>query len=98
MGGRFQGAGIPGNGQRDCPRNRSECSSRPTSAVLFFDCGKNRLVFAADSQASQWKQIPERSGRAIRCNVLAVSAVQVALRPSALTPRTFRQHTREVET
>jgi len=44
----------------------------PTSAVLFFDCGKNRLVFAADSDVGQWRQIRERSGRTLRCNVLSV--------------------------
>ncbi|MCY2991334.1 MAG: MBL fold metallo-hydrolase [Planctomycetota bacterium] len=55
----------------------------PTSAVLFFDCGKNRLIFAADSEVGQWRQIRERSGHAFRCNVLAVPHHAGAMHNSA---------------
>ena len=46
--------------------------SNPTSAVLFLDCGPHRIVFAADSEITQWKEISSRVGHTIRCNVLAV--------------------------
>ena len=42
-----------------------------TSAVLFFDVGNNRIVFAADSEIQQWRDIHARAGT-ISCNVLAV--------------------------
>ena len=42
-----------------------------TSAVLFFDVAKNRIVFAADSEVGQWRDIHQRVGP-ISCSVLAV--------------------------
>ena len=44
----------------------------PTSAVLFLDVRDRRIVFAADSEVSQWKVIRQKCGRQIECDVLAV--------------------------
>lgn len=44
----------------------------PTSAVLFLDVGTCRVIFAADSEVSQWKEIRRSAGRRLRCDVLAV--------------------------
>lgn len=44
----------------------------PTSAVLFFDVGNQQIIFAADSEVSQWREIRRRSGRQMTCKVLAV--------------------------
>lgn len=43
-----------------------------TSAVLFLDFGPHRVVFAADSEVPQWREIRRSSGRRIHCDVLAV--------------------------
>ena len=42
-----------------------------TSAVLVLDYGSKRIVFGADSQLAEWRDIHERYGT-IRCNVLSV--------------------------
>jgi competence protein ComEC len=44
----------------------------PTSAVLFLDASNDRIVFAADSEVDQWRQIRQKSGQQISCKVLAV--------------------------
>jgi beta-lactamase superfamily II metal-dependent hydrolase len=44
----------------------------PTSAVLFFDVRDQRIIFSADSEVSQWREIRQRSGRQMTCRVLAV--------------------------
>lgn len=44
----------------------------PTSAVLFFDVRDQRIIFAADSEVGQWREIRQRSGRRMECGVLAV--------------------------
>ncbi len=44
----------------------------PTSAVLFLDALDQRIVFAADSEVGQWREIRQRSGRRMDCGVLAV--------------------------
>ncbi|MBS0210428.1 MAG: MBL fold metallo-hydrolase [Planctomycetes bacterium] len=44
----------------------------PTSAVLFFDVRDQRIIFAADSEVSQWQEIRAQSGRRMACRVLAV--------------------------
>lgn len=42
-----------------------------TSAVLVLDYGSKRIVFGADSQLAEWRDIHERYGT-IRCDVLSV--------------------------
>lgn len=44
----------------------------PTSAVLFLDVQEQRIVFAADSEVDQWREIHRRSGKRAVCRVLAV--------------------------
>lgn len=44
----------------------------PTSAVIFLDVGDQRIIFAADSEVNQWREIRQRSGRRMACGVLAV--------------------------
>lgn len=44
----------------------------PTSAVLFLDVRHQRIIFASDSEVSQWREIRRKSGRLMTCNVLAV--------------------------
>lgn len=44
----------------------------PTSAVLFLDVRDQRVIFAADSEVGQWREIRQRSGRRMECGVLAV--------------------------
>lgn len=44
----------------------------PTSAVLFLDVGARRVMFAADSDVSQWREIRRSAGRRQRCDILAV--------------------------
>lgn len=48
-------------------------SNKPnaTSAVLVLDYGSKRIVFGADSQLAEWKDIYSRYGT-IRCDVLSV--------------------------
>jgi len=41
-----------------------------TSAVLILDYGVNRIIFGADSQLAEWKDIHKRYGT-IRCDVLS---------------------------
>lgn len=43
-----------------------------TSAVLFLQSGVHRVIFAADSEVPQWKEIHRSSGRKLHCDVLAV--------------------------
>jgi competence protein ComEC len=43
-----------------------------TSAVLFLQSGANRVIFAADSEVPQWKEIHRASGKKLECDVLAV--------------------------
>ena len=45
----------------------------PTSAVLFLDCGRNRIIFASDSDAEQWDEMRAKAGRRFDCNILAVA-------------------------
>jgi competence protein ComEC len=44
----------------------------PTSAVLFLDVNNHRIIFAADSEISQWQEIRRRSGQRQICDILAV--------------------------
>lgn len=44
----------------------------PTSAVLFLEAGSHRIVFAADSEVAQWREIYQRAGRRLSCDVLVV--------------------------
>lgn len=44
-----------------------------TSAVLVFDCGNSRIVFAADSEMEQWREIRKKMGKRISCDVLAIA-------------------------
>ncbi|MGD9855580.1 MAG: ComEC/Rec2 family competence protein [Planctomycetaceae bacterium] len=44
----------------------------PTSAVLFLDVRKQRIIFAADSDVTQWREIHRKYGRRMKCEVLAV--------------------------
>ena len=44
----------------------------PTSAVLFLDVGPRRVMFAADSEVAQWKEIRQSAGRRQACDILAV--------------------------
>lgn len=44
-----------------------------TSAVLFFDVGENRVIFAADSQVEQWEEMQGKRSSPFPCKVLAVS-------------------------
>lgn len=44
----------------------------PTSAVLFLDVRDQRIIFAADSEAAQWQEIRQRSGKQMTCGVLSV--------------------------
>lgn len=44
----------------------------PTSAVLFLDIKNQRIIFAADSDISQWQEIRRKSDQIYRCNILAM--------------------------
>lgn len=44
----------------------------PTSAILFLDVKNGRVIFAADSEVAQWREVNRRSGRKWNCDVLAV--------------------------
>ncbi len=44
----------------------------PTSAVLFLDVRGERIVFAADSEVTQWREIHRKFGGRMTCKVLAV--------------------------
>jgi competence protein ComEC len=44
----------------------------PTSAVLFLDVNARRVMFAADSEVSQWKEIRHSAGQRLPCDILAV--------------------------
>ncbi len=43
-----------------------------TSAILFLDVGARRVMFAADSEVSQWKEIRRSAGRRLPCDAFAV--------------------------
>lgn len=47
-------------------------SPNATSAILVLEFGERRIVFASDSVISQWREIRQRIGRRLRCDVLAV--------------------------
>lgn len=47
-------------------------SPNPTSAVLFLDIRAQRIIFAADSEVSQWQEIHRQAGTRMKCDVLAV--------------------------
>lgn len=53
-------------------QSQTAAQSNPTSAVIFLDVADSRIVFAADSEAQQWKEISRRRGKTTKCNVLAV--------------------------
>lgn len=44
----------------------------PTSAVLFLDVDRHRVIFAADSEVAQWQEIYQKSGQRQTCDILAV--------------------------
>lgn len=44
----------------------------PTSAVLFLDIGGHRIIFAADSDVAQWREIFRKYEQRMKCEVLAV--------------------------
>ncbi len=44
----------------------------PTSAVLFLDVRGQRIIFAADSEVAQWREIHRKCGRRMKCEVLSV--------------------------
>jgi beta-lactamase superfamily II metal-dependent hydrolase len=44
----------------------------PTSAVLFLNIGSRQVIFAADSEIAQWREIRRRAGRRQSCDILAV--------------------------
>jgi competence protein ComEC len=44
----------------------------PTSAVLFLDVKNHRIIFSADSEITQWKEIRRKSGQRFPCNILAM--------------------------
>lgn len=44
----------------------------PTSAVLFFDARGQRIIFAADSEVAQWREIHRKYGHRMKCDVLSV--------------------------
>lgn len=51
---------------------QEEGKQNPTSAVLFFDVGARRVMFAADSEVGQWREIRRSAGRRQMCDILAV--------------------------
>jgi beta-lactamase superfamily II metal-dependent hydrolase len=44
----------------------------PTSAVLFLDVKKHRIIFSADSEVTQWQEIRRKYGQRYPCNILAM--------------------------
>ncbi len=44
----------------------------PTSAVLFLDARGQRIIFAADSEVAQWREIHRKYGQRMKCEVLSV--------------------------
>lgn len=44
----------------------------PTSAVLFLEVHGERIIFAADSEVAQWREIHSKHGKRMKCGVLAV--------------------------
>lgn len=44
----------------------------PTSAILFLDVRGQRIVFAADSEVQQWREIHRKYGQRMKCEVLSV--------------------------
>jgi hypothetical protein len=40
--------------------------------VLFLDVNRHRVIFAADSEVSQWQEVHRRSGQRQACDILAV--------------------------
>ena len=46
-------------------------SPNPTSAVLILSCAGHRIVFAADSETSQWREVHQKYGK-INCDALSV--------------------------
>jgi competence protein ComEC len=44
----------------------------PTSAILFLDVGRHRLILAADSEVPQWREVRRKSGQRQECDVLSV--------------------------
>lgn len=51
---------------------QADGEQNPTSAVLFLDVGSHRIIFGADSEVSQWREIHRKSGQRQVCDILAV--------------------------
>ncbi|MAT13962.1 MAG: hypothetical protein CMJ46_01680 [Planctomyces sp.] len=52
--------------------SQSTLNTNATSAVLFLHSNSNCVIFAADSEVSQWKQIFKLIGKKQQCDVLSV--------------------------
>lgn len=52
--------------------SQAEKTPNPTSAVLVLKHNKERILFSADSDVSQWKEVHSRVGRKLTCKVLSV--------------------------
>jgi competence protein ComEC len=52
---------------------QEDSAPNATSAVLFLNCGENRVIFASDSELEQWKEIHKAAKRKFECKVLAVA-------------------------
>ena len=56
---------------------QADGEQNPTSAVLFLDVGSHRIIFGADSEVSQWREIignlvDDRSAIFWRCRIMRV--------------------------